>query len=158
MKSHDRYSNALRSIGQVLGKWGINAFELTCFGSEFRLQCGDPTPPYLTLMKLRYTDDDIRSLERKGRARRGVSVTTTEQDGPAAILRALGGYVDDEGGNLVRICNSAASLEDGLIRLEYRSRDGQIRRKDVSLISIHEYSERMYGDRSPNSRNVIRSA
>jgi hypothetical protein len=45
-----------------------------------------------------------------------------------------------------------------LIRLEYRNRDGQFRRKDVSLMSIHKYSERMHGDRSPNSRNVIRSA
>jgi hypothetical protein len=154
MQPLHNYSSALRSVGQVMEKWGIDAFDLKCSDNEFCLQCGDPTPPHLTLMNLRYTADNLDVLERRGRAKRGALVTTTKQAGPAAILRALGRYVDDTSGRLVRICNSDASLDNGLIRLEYQNRHGQMRREDFSVASIHELSQRMDQERSQNSRHV----
>src|SRR2546430_14232085 len=132
MWSRHTYSSALRSIGQVLEKWDMNTFDLRCSDSEFRLHCGDPTPPHLTLIKVRYTSDDISGLELKGRAKRGGSLTTAKLDSLPEILRALGHYVDSKGGRLVRICNGDVALDSSLIMLEYETRHRQVRREDFS--------------------------
>jgi hypothetical protein len=154
MRLPDTYSSALRSIGQVLEKWDMNAFDLRCSDSEFRLHCGDPTPPHLTLIKVRYTSDDISGLELKGRAKRGGSLTTAKLDSLPEILRALGHYVDSKGGRLVRICNGDVALDSSLIMLEYETRHRQVRREDFSITSIYKHTQDMHHERSRISPDI----
>ena len=154
MRSRHTYSSALRSIGQVLEKWDMNTFDLRCSDSEFRLHCGDPTPPHLTLIKVRYTSDDISGLELKGRAKRGGSLTTAKLDSLPEILRALGHYVDSKGGRLVRICNGDVALDSNLIMLEYETRHRQVRREDFSITSIYKHTQDMHHERSRISPDI----
>ena len=65
-----KYTAALRSIGQALQKGCIEVFEIKNERSDFRLQCGDPKPPYLNIVPLKYSLDDLDVLERDGQARR----------------------------------------------------------------------------------------
>jgi hypothetical protein len=148
------YSSVLRSIGQVLEKWDMNTFDLRCSDSEFRLHCGDPTPPHLTLIKVRYTSDDISGLELKGRAKRDGSLTTAKLDSLPEILRALGHYVDRKGGRLVRICNGDVALDSSLIMLEYETRHRQVRREDFCITSIYKHTQDMHHERSRISPDV----
>jgi len=135
-------------------KMGHETFDLRCSDSEFRLHCGDPTPPHLTLIKVRYTSDDISGLELKGRAKRGGSLTTAKLDSLPEILRALGHYVDSKGGRLVRICNGDVALDSSLIMLEYETRHRQVRREDFSITSIYKHTQDMHHERSRISPDI----
>jgi hypothetical protein len=148
------YSSALRSIGQALERADIEAFDLQCANDEFRLQCGDPTSPYLSLIELRYSLKDIEYLEVEGRAQRGDSFRTVNFDGLPQILRTLGCYVDNRGGDLLRICNSDASAPDGSIKIEYTSGDGQLQAEELSMASIYQHSVRMYQERTRISDDI----
>ena len=154
MQPRHTYSSVLRSIGQLLEKWDMNTFDLRCSDSEFRLHCGDPTPPHLTLIKVRYTSDDISGLELKGRAKRGGSLTTAKLDSLPEILRALGHYVDSKGGRLVRICNGDVALDSSLIMLEYETRHRQVRREDFCITSIYKHTQDMHHERSRISPDI----
>jgi hypothetical protein len=63
MVSRHIYSRILRTIGQALEKRHIDLFDLRCHQNEFFLQCGDPTPPHLSLVELRYTLADLDDLD-----------------------------------------------------------------------------------------------
>ena len=64
------YAGALRCIGQALQNESIEVFELRTHLDEFRLQGGDPNPPYIALIELRFSIEDIKILDREGQARR----------------------------------------------------------------------------------------
>jgi hypothetical protein len=154
VRLRDGYSSALRSIGQALERADIDAFDLKCDNDEFRLQCGDPTPPNLSLIELRYSLEDIERLEVEGRAKRGDSFRTVDFDGLPQILRTLGRYVDNRGGGLLRICNSDASAPAGAIKIEYTSRDGQLKAEELSMASIYQHSVQMYQERTRISDDI----
>jgi hypothetical protein len=145
------YSSALRAIGQALETQDIDAFDLQCDNDEFRLQCGDPTPPYLSLIELRYSLKDIECLELEGRAKRGDAFKTVDFDGLPQILRALGGYLDNTGARLLRICNSDASATNASIKVEYTSPDGQLKAEELSIASIYQQGVRMVQERTRSS-------
>jgi len=46
------YAAAFRCIGQELQSQNIEVFELKSYASEFRLQCGDPNPPYTGVIEM----------------------------------------------------------------------------------------------------------
>ena len=102
---HD-HSKALRAIGQELVKRGIDLFELRCLRSEYYLQCGDPTPPYVGLIELSFTDDDIVSLDLAAVSQRGGAFKFVEFEGLPELLRAVGRYVDSKEGLLLRVSNT----------------------------------------------------
>jgi hypothetical protein len=146
------YSNALRCIGQALETSDIEDFDLKYYSGEFRLECGDPIPPYLKLIQLRYALDDIKSLERKGQARRAGPGKSVSFDSLSEVLRTLGGYVDKRGGRLLRICSSDSSLTQGSVKLEYQTGNRLLHVEEFSMTSIYETIARMYRDRSDASR------
>jgi hypothetical protein len=154
MDPRHNYSRDLRSIGQLLEKWQVNDFDLRCYGDGFHLQSGDPTPPYLTLLSVRYSRHDVRLVELRAREKRSSSLTKTKRDGLPEILRTLGHHVDNEGGRLVRICNNDPSIGNDLIRLEYENYYSQVRREEFSMASIYEYSQRMYQERFQALRSI----
>jgi hypothetical protein len=142
------YSAALRCIGQALEKQKIEIFDLKYDGNEFWLQCGDPNPPHLVPIELRYSSDDIETLDREGKAKRGGSFKMVDFDGLPETLRALGKYVDDKGGHLLRICNSGLAASNSAVKLEYETSAGNVEAEELSKASIYQTMMQMYGDRS----------
>ena len=67
------YAGVLRCIGQASQKQTIDIFELKSYADEFRLQAGDPNPPYIALIEMRFSIAQIEVLDREGKMRRGQS-------------------------------------------------------------------------------------
>jgi hypothetical protein len=148
MASRHVYSRILRTIGQALEKRHIDLFDLRCHQNEFFLQCGDPTPPHLSLVELRYTLADLDDLDLDARDNRAGSFKLVDFEGLPEILRALGRRVEESGGQLLRICNSESSSSDGVIQLEYQTRDGERDTEELHRASVEDYAMRMYKERT----------
>ena len=148
MASRHDHSKALRAIGQELVKRGIDLFELRCLRAEYYLQCGDPTPPYVGLIELSFSDDDVISLELAAASQRGGAFKFVEFEALPEILRAAGRYVDNKDGLLLRVSNTDSSFDNDTMRLEYESRDGRSHVEEVSLSELSETARRMYKERS----------
>ena len=142
------YAAALRSVGQTLEKAGVDVFEIKNHASEFRLQCGDPNPPYVNLIPLKYSLDDLEVLERDGRAQRGKSGTQMKFSSLPEILRAVGKYIDSKNGHLVRLSNdeSDAAL---CVQLDYETRDRTLHSEGLSTEFVRGICTRMYQNRQP---------
>jgi hypothetical protein len=110
------YARALRCIGQALQNQNIEVFELRTDPNEFRVQCEDPNPPYTALIELKFSPTSIEILDREGPARRHQT------------LRAVGAYIDNNRGQLLRLSHCSLSDQDD-VEVEYQTRDGNIRRK-----------------------------
>ena len=120
MASRDQFSKTLRVVGQVLKERRIDLFDLKCFGDEFHLQCGDPMPPHLNLVEVRYSAAEIDALDRAARRNRQGSVQFVNFDGLPEILGALGHRVDLSNGRLLRVNNSDSSIPFDSIKIEYQ--------------------------------------
>jgi len=148
MASRHDHSKALRAIGQELVKRGIDLFELRCLRTEYYLQCGDPTPPYVGLIEMSFTDDDVVSLELAAVSQRGGTFKFVEFEGLPEILRAAGRYVDNKEGLLLRVSNTDSSVDNDTLRLEYEGRDGRNHVEEVPVSELGETARRMYKERS----------
>jgi hypothetical protein len=76
------YAVALRCIGQALQRQNIEVFELQSDGDDFRVQGANPNPPYIGLIELRFSLDDIKILDREGQAQRRQSKSEFRFDRP----------------------------------------------------------------------------
>jgi hypothetical protein len=79
------------------GKMPYRSIDLRCCQDEYLLQCGDPTPPHLSLVELRYTLADLDDLDLNGRDNRAGSFKLVNFEGLPEILRALGHRVEKKG-------------------------------------------------------------
>ena len=151
MASRHDHSKALRVIGQELVKRGIDLFELRCLRTEYYLQCGDPTPPYVGLIELSFTDDDVISLEMAAASQRGGDFKFVEFEGVPELLRAAGRYIENKEAQPLRISNTESSFDSDTLRLEYETRDGRNHVEEVPLTELAETARRMYKERSRGS-------
>jgi hypothetical protein len=142
------YAGALRCIGQALQDRKIEVFELTSHANEFRLQCGDPDPPYTALKEMSFSLEGIQILDREGQARRGQSSPSIRFDSVSEMLRAIGGYVNNQRAYLRRVNNSSASASnDPVVEIEYETRSG-VRTENLPVSFIREASVNMYKKRT----------
>lgn len=141
-------SRALRVIGQVLETQHIDLFDLKCFGNEFYLQCGDPQPPHLNLVEIRYTVDEIHSLDTKAKAKRQRAFKLVNFEGLPEILRAIGRRVDASNARLLRVTNSESATALDSIKIEFQTRDGQRHAEEFLAGTISDQVLRMYKERS----------
>jgi hypothetical protein len=141
------YAAAFRCIGQELQSKNIEVFELKSHADEFRLQCGDPNPPYTRIIELSFSKENIEMIDREGRRRRGQSTGEIRFDSIPEILRTVGEYLDKKGGYLRRVTNSPASPEAAL-ELEYQTRAGEIEREILLMSFVRETCVRMYQRRT----------
>lgn len=153
MAKRHGYARVLRTLGQALEKRGIDLFDLRCNQNDFYLQCGDPTPPYLSLVELRYSLGDLNDLDLDARAHRGGSVKSVNFQGLPEILRALGRRVDDKDGQLLRICNSESSAPSSSIKLEYQTHDGRKHVEDLHTGALEDSAMHMYMERTRGSES-----
>jgi hypothetical protein len=141
------YAGAFRCIGQELQSQNIEVFELKSHADDFRLECGDPNPPYTRILEMSFSKETIERIDREGRRQRGQSTGEIRFDSIPQVLRTVGEYLDKRGGYLRRVTNSGASSEEAL-ELEYQSRAGEIERETLTMSFIREACVRMYQRRT----------
>ena len=141
------YASALRCVGQALQNESIEVFELRTHADEFRLQCGDPNPPYTGVIEMLFSKEKIQMIDRAGRRRRGQSIGQIRFDSIPEILRTVGEYIDRKSGYLRWINNSGSSSESAL-DLEYQTRAGQVQLETLTMSFIREACVRMYKRRA----------
>jgi hypothetical protein len=156
MLYHPNYAGALRCIGQALQSHSIEVFELKSDANEFRVEGADPNPPFTGLIKLNFSIDDIKILDREGQARRRRSKSDFRFDNLPEILRAVGKYIDDKRAALRWINNCCLSDQDE-IEIEYQTRDGDIQAETLSVSAIREIAVDMYKKRTrlPNPIGMV---
>ena len=137
------YAVALRCIGQVLQQQNIEIFEIKTDGSEFQLECGDPNPPYTEIIRLDYTIDKIRILDRQAQTRRGGSRPEVRFDSVPEMLRTIGEYIDAKRAHLRRLDGACLAHRPDL-EVEYQTRAGEIVSETLALGWVHETADRMY--------------
>jgi hypothetical protein len=145
------YSSALRCIGQALQNRNIEVFELETHANEFCVQGGDPNPPYIGLVEVRFSIENIKILDREGQARRGQSNGEVRFDCLAEVLRAVGEYLDNRRGHLRRVnnINSGSSMSDrSSVEIEYETRAGDVQVEKLAMSFIREANVHMYKRRT----------
>ena len=148
MSARPSYSKALRTIGQELEKRGIDIFELRYDGENYILQCGDPTPPYLGLINIRYSRNELKSLAAAAAAKRSSGFKLVDFDGLAEILRALGRHVENNDAELRAISTLDSNNDGDKFRLEYEVRGGRVHVEELYDASIAAQAEQMYHERA----------
>jgi hypothetical protein len=149
------YAGALRCIGQVLQSREIEVFDLKSAANEFRLQAGDPHPPYTGLLELQFSTETIRNLDREGRRLREEKTKDVRFDSIPEMLRAVGQYIDNRQCRLRRLSNSCSSIGDQpSIEIEYETRQGDVMLENLSLSRLREASVRMYKRRTQLSNPI----
>ncbi|MGH7874085.1 MAG: hypothetical protein ACREQO_17930 [Candidatus Binatia bacterium] len=141
------YAAAFRCIGQELQSQNIEVFELKSHADEFRLQCGDPDPPYTRIIEMSFSKEKLEMIDREGRRRRGQSTGEIRFDSIPEILRTVGEYLDKKGSYL-RWLNNTGSLPEEALEVEYQTRAGQIERESLTVSFIREACVRMYQRRT----------
>jgi hypothetical protein len=141
------YAAAFRCIGQELQRRNIEVFELKSHADEFRLQCGDPNPPYTGLIEMLFSKERIQMIDREGQNRRGQSTGEIRFDSIPEILRTVGEYIDKKGGYL-RWINNSGSSSDTALELEYQTRAGPVEMETLTMSFIREACVRMYQRRT----------
>lgn len=144
---YQSYAAAFRCIGQELQSQNIEVFELKSQADIFRLQCGDPNPPYTGLKEIIFSKETIQMLDREGRRRRGQWTGEIRFDSIAEMLRTVGQYIDTKFGQVRRINNSGSS-SDAAFELEYQTRAAQVQVETLTMSFIREASVRMYQRRT----------
>ena len=148
------YARALHAVGLLLQKRNLQAFELKCEIWEFRLQCGYQTPPCSTPVEMRYSLDEIESLESENRKERNGSYETVDFFTLSEVLHGIGAYVDKTGGRLVRISNNDLSMAAGSVKLQYETSDGDFTEEVFTLSSIYELCVRLHKARAKPSQST----
>jgi hypothetical protein len=144
---HPSYAAAFRCIGQELQSQNIEVFELRSHADRFRLQYGDPNPPYTGIKELVFSKETLQMIDRDGRRRRGQSTGEIRFDSIAEMLRTVGQYIDTKLGYL-RWINNSGSSSDAAFELEYQTRAGQVQVETLTMSFIREASVRMYQRRT----------
>ena len=148
------YASALRCIGQALESHNIDFFELiTTEADEFIVECGDPIPPYTGVLKLQFSTDSIKIIDRENQARRRQTKSELRFDSLPEILRATGKYVDSKRAELRRLSNCCPS-ETGDVELEYQTRAGDVQSETLDMSLIREVAVNMYKRRSSISNPI----
>ncbi len=148
MADRDICSRALRVIGQVLETRRIDLFDIKCFGNEFYLQCGDPQPPYLNLVELRYTAAEISSLDAKAKMKRQRAFKLVNFEALPELLRAVGRRVDENRARLLRVTNSDSADAADSFKIEYQTRDGRRHAEEFPAGAVGHQALRMYKERA----------
>lgn len=147
-----KYAGALRCIGQALQNRSIEVFELRSHLDKLRVQGGDPDPPYVGLIEVSFSPENLTVLDREGRARRGRSDGAVRFDSLAEVLRSVGEYLDQKLGKLRRIDNSDSLLSG--IEIEYETRAGDLLSEKLPMNFLRETSVRMYKQRTASPEPV----
>ena len=116
-------AQALRAIGEDLEQRGIKAFDITCAEDCYVVQGGYQAPPNPMPVKLHYSMEDIRQLDREGREKRDQASASHDFLRLSLILRSIAGYIGRKKGRLLRISNNDVTGTNAVFRIEYTTAD-----------------------------------
>lgn len=92
--------------------------------------------------ELHYTGEDVDRLDEEGRAKRLDKNAMPDFYRLSQILRTVGAYVDEKGGDLLGVSRSGSRLT-----IEYKMRKGQLTIETQEVTSLHKYFTEMYLER-----------
>jgi hypothetical protein len=151
------YSEILRVIGQDLEMRGIKAFDLRVKGENIVAQCGYQVPPTATPVTLHYAPRDIEELKPQILANRGQGSAQGDFFSLSQSLRAVGGYVDQKKGRLIRISNNDCSSGEVVFRIEYETPEREQIAEDRSGSAVYDLCVNMYKRRGKLERKIWRT-
>lgn len=179
MNESPNYAQILRTIGQMLEALEIQSFELRIEAGDFMVSsdeprqrrksprasslrvfwqrlCGKKTgskfsnKPSSGVLELHYTAADITRADSEGRSKREAAVRAPEPHSLSQILRAVGGFVDQQGGQLLTVRKQNQTVD-----FEYKSRLKTNVCKQYTVAGLYDYWVKMYlkrGDRAGSKR------
>lgn len=160
-------AQALRVLGQAAEAARLEAFELEKVGSDYLIrgetadppgsqqaQTGwlsrkrapsrlSPSPP--RSVELRYTPDDIRRLDDRGRSRRTGRQEMPDAYAPSQILRAAGAYLDRKRAKLLRL-----SRRENSVAVRYETAAGATE-EELPVSYLYDLTIRLYKSRNDAS-------
>ena len=168
MQDNLSYGQTLRTVGQMLEGLEIESFALKIEGNAFRVSAqklqqpeerslrvlwwrlrgktaerGDMKTPMSGVLELHYTAADIARMDSEARAKRGHTVGTPQPHSLSQVLRAVGAFVDQKGGELL-----AVRKDDQNIEFEYRSELNVKVTQQFTVPALYDYWVKMYLHRS----------
>jgi hypothetical protein len=96
-----------------------------------------------------YTPDDISRLEKTGIVRRIDEAQAPDLCSLAERLRMIGAIVDEENGELVRLCEDSNRLT-----CEYRDHRGNLHSDQYSTLTLYKLQQHYYSQRHPRLKNL----
>jgi hypothetical protein len=141
------FATALRSIGQDLERRGLKSFDIRFDGREFVALCGYQDPPAATPVELKYRPSDIEELDQTGEMNRGKSAPPKDFLNQPQIFRTIGGFLDKNQAQLVRLANNDGRAKESMFIVEYISRDGEHVVDDRAGAAIYDMCVGMYKQR-----------
>ncbi|TMA98459.1 MAG: hypothetical protein E6J74_01155 [Deltaproteobacteria bacterium] len=142
-----KYATALRCIGQDLERRGLKSFDIRFERNEYVAYCGYQDPPSPTPVTIQYTFKDIQELDRAAEGKRGELSATKEFLNQVQIFRTIGGYLDKNEGQLIRLTNNDGTGKDSLFKVEYVTQDGERLVDDRAGTAIYDMCVTMYKQR-----------
>jgi hypothetical protein len=99
--------------------------------------------PSSGVLELRYTVADIAHMDCEGRAKRGPAAGTLEPHSLSQVLRAVGAFVDQKGGDLLTVRKDNQNID-----FEYKSvLKGKVSQQ-FTVPALYDYWVKMYLRRS----------
>jgi len=141
------FSLALRCIGQDLERRGLKAFDIRFDGREFIALCGYQEPPAATPVEIQYRPSDILELDQAGEKRRGENAAPKDFLNQPQIFRTIGGFLDKNDAQLVRLSNNDRRAKESIFIVEYVNRDGEYIVDDRAGTAIYDMCVVMYKQR-----------
>jgi hypothetical protein len=148
MARHYTHSQSLRVVGQMLQCRALEVFELKYSDGNFHVQCGGPVPPYLDLLEFNYSLAEIEAWDAEAKSYRQGSFHLVKFESLPEILRTIGRRIDDQNGQLLRICNAGVPFRHETILIEYRTLDKGWQDEELVLPAISDHAMRLYKNRS----------
>ena len=141
------YSEVLRAIGQDLEMRGMKTFDIQNEGQNVLVRCGYQGPPAPMPVSLQYTPADIDELQMAGEQRRGQFATAQDFYTLSQTLRAIGAFVEQKKGRLLRVSNYGSMGADVVFRVEYEMEGGERMSDAYSSSTIYDICVSMYKQR-----------
>ena len=117
------YATALRCIGQDLERRGIKCFDICHEGRVFIVEGGYQEPPAQMPVTIYYRQADIVEIDEAGVEKRGQPATPADFLNKAQIFRTIGGYLEKNEAQLIRITNNESTDGEPSLKVEYMNRD-----------------------------------
>ena len=141
------FATALRCIGQDLERRGLKTFDISFDGREFVAFCGYQAPPAATPVELKYRPSDIDELDQAGGQNRQKVTPPKDFLNQPQVFRTIGGFLDKNGAQLVRLANNDPRAKESTFVVEYVDRDGERIVDDRAGAAIYDMCVSMYKQR-----------
>jgi hypothetical protein len=144
-----RYSSTLRCIGQSLEGMQLKAVEIKTHGDDLIIQAWNRGTAMAMDFEKHYSPEDLRALDREGRAKRRPFAGPPDLLSLSEVLRLAGNYVDRTRGRLIRVSWQDQSDKIQSITVQWEAIQSESERESrqspltaIEELCIHVYKRR----------------